>query len=192
MLLAKNLSSLTAWQRAAQKGHVGILKKLWELAKIYSFENTLLDIDTNTYTGLHLAVWKGQVGAALFLLEIGANVLAKLHDDSTVLHEAVLNNNIELITLILEAIQKQGLTGAVNAKDKKGNTPLMLAAEKGGYKATEVLLGQGADIYVKNKEYKTALDLAAEKRHSRTFGLLKREKPHLEDNRQQTPLDTVR
>jgi ankyrin repeat protein len=120
MLFAKNGSNLTTWQHAAQKGHVGILKKLWELAKIYNFENTLLDIDTNIDTGLHLAVWKGRVGAALFLLEIGANVLARLHDGSTVLHEAVLNNNIELITLILEATQKQGLTGSVNAQHKEG------------------------------------------------------------------------
>jgi ankyrin repeat protein len=149
------------------------------LAKIYNFENTLLDIDTNIDTDLPLAVSKGQVEAARFLLEIGANVLARLHDDSTLLHQAVLNNNVDPIKLILETIQKQGLTGAVNAKDKEGSTPLMLAAKRGRYKVAKLLLEQGADIDVKNDNDKTALDLATEKRHWKTVPLLKRAKPNL-------------
>jgi ankyrin repeat protein len=45
----------------------------------------------------------------------------------------------------------------VNAWDKRGCTPLMLAAEKGRTETVEMLLSKGADVNAKDKHGNTAL-----------------------------------
>lgn len=50
----------------------------------------------------------------------------------------------------------------INAKDEKGNTALIYAAQSGDEKLIRKLLDKGADINVRNKKKQTALDLAKE------------------------------
>ncbi len=50
----------------------------------------------------------------------------------------------------------------------------MLAVESGSERMTVLLVERGADLKVKNKDGKTALDLAREKRHGAIVDYLER------------------
>ncbi|OCH60189.1 hypothetical protein A6D98_12465 [Aliivibrio fischeri] len=67
---------------------------------------------------------------------------------------ALKNGSIELISLnIRDKMQ-------INAIDKDSNTPLMLCAKYGNIDACALLLEQGADPELRNKDDETALDIA--------------------------------
>ncbi len=53
----------------------------------------------------------------------------------------------------------------VNQRDGKWSTPLMWAAERGHTDCVKFLLQNGAQLYLNNDDYRTALDLASEKGH---------------------------
>lgn len=55
---------------------------------------------------------------------------------------------------------------AVNVRDNDGYTPLMFCVLKNGRKLAEMLVQKGADVSLKNKESKTALNTTSEA-HSR-------------------------
>lgn len=50
----------------------------------------------------------------------------------------------------------------MSGADKDGNTPLMFAAIRGNADVAKILVEKGADKTLKNKNGKTALDLATE------------------------------
>jgi hypothetical protein len=52
-----------------------------------------------------------------------------------------------------------GKDAEVNARDDEGKTPLMYAAENGRLANAKALLAEGADVRLKDKRGKTALDL---------------------------------
>jgi ankyrin repeat protein len=60
----------------------------------------------------------------------------------------------------------------VNAVDKKGTTPLMLAVKSNSIPKVEILLERGADIHLLDKKKKTA--------KSYVKGLLKKDKKMIE------------
>jgi ankyrin repeat protein len=62
----------------------------------------------------------------------------------------------------------------LNRPDRQGCTPLMLAVESGSERSIVLLVERGADPKVKNKEGKTALDLAREKRLGNVVEYLER------------------
>lgn len=50
----------------------------------------------------------------------------------------------------------------VNKRDAYGETPVMIAADKGCLQAIEVLVDAGADISIKTKKHESALTFATE------------------------------
>ena len=72
------------------------------------------------------------------------------------IHDAALDGNIEAV--------KQHLAAGtdVNAKDKRGMTPLHLAALFEHKEVVELLISKGADVNAKNKHGKTPLHQAAQ------------------------------
>ena len=83
---------------------------------------------------------------------------------------AVHNNRLDLARLFLQ------LGADVNAVDKVGYTPLLLAAsiDFGDTGMIELLLAAGADINARNPAGRTALDLAREYQHTRFIAILER------------------
>jgi len=68
----------------------------------------------------------------------------------------------ELVKLLLS------ISADANARDRDGNTALMLAAGKGAFQVIETLLKGGADVNAENKDGQTALRLVKESKESWT------------------------
>ncbi|KAJ3320367.1 Set3 complex subunit with deacetylase activity, meiotic-specific repressor of sporulation proteins, partial [Gonapodya sp. JEL0774] len=99
----------------------------------------------------------GDMFAVRALIDAGAQV--DLHDNAgwTPLHEACLSGRTEVAELLL----KRGADVTAAALES-GDTPLHDAAENGHVGAVEVLLRHGADPHQRNKEGRTAVDVAEE------------------------------
>ena len=83
-------------------------------------------------------------GAAAFAIPLMAE------DPTAKVFEAIRNND-------LSAVKVQLGSGDVNAKDKRGTTPLMYAAAYGSADAVKILIEAGADVNSKNAFDATAL-----------------------------------
>lgn len=86
-----------------------------------------------------------------------------------VLFNAAANNH----TKIINALSKKGVN--LNAKDKSGNTALIISASKGSYNACLLLIEYKVDINAKNKHGNTALIFASQtERHKNCYLVTKR------------------
>mmetsp|Transcript_39087 Transcript_39087/g.62418 ORF Transcript_39087/g.62418 Transcript_39087/m.62418 type:complete len:272 (-) Transcript_39087:595-1410(-) len=72
-------------------------------------------------------------------------------DGTTCLHHAASNDQEQMVELLIN----NGCN--VNKKDTLGRTPLMDAAEIGSMKVIKVLLENGGDVIIEDKEHSTAL-----------------------------------
>ena len=89
-------------------------------------------------TPLASAAAARQIEIARKLIENGANVNAKAHNDLTPLHEAAARGNLELAKLLLD-------NGAeIHARTLDGKTPLALATEQKQSEMVEFLKRRGA------------------------------------------------
>jgi len=115
--------------------------------------------DKLSRTALHLAAWAGHARVCLRLLDAKADPHAKAMDGITALAFAAQNGHVDATKTLL-------LGGArVNVKDsKKQNTPLHLAAAKGHSQCVAYLLTKNADVRMKNKSGKTAVEVCMDAR----------------------------
>jgi hypothetical protein len=107
---------------------------------------------------LREAIVRGKVDFVRALLEAGADANAADRSGNTPLIEAIKRDRLELVKALLAA-------GAdTDMQDKDGYTPLMHAAALGRLDAARLLVERGEkSIAVKNKNGKTALDIAKKK-----------------------------
>lgn len=91
-------------------------------------------------TPLHVAVVQGSVPLAKILISKGANLEAPSEDrGARATHLAANFGELEMLNLLLDA-------GAdIEARDQKGQTPLLLAAATNNTEVVKVLLDRGAD-----------------------------------------------
>jgi len=105
-------------------------------------------------TTIFEAAKQGDVEAAKWLIENGADINAKNNNDYTALINAAINGYTAIVELLIE-------NGAdINAKNNNGNTALTLAAYNGHTDIVKYLIENGADINAKNNYGFTALTLA--------------------------------
>ncbi len=101
------------------------------------------------------------------LVKQGVNVNARTDSGDAALNIAGWNtDNHELVKYLVE----QG--AEINNANNNGDTPLMDAAYLGKINNLRFLLASGADTSLKNKNSKTALDIARDKNHKEAIGLL--------------------
>jgi ankyrin repeat protein len=151
----------TLLHRAACKGYVASVR--WLLVK----GSNVKAINSNGDTPLHRAVnvrtaWdEGRIKEIVcLLLENGADIEAKNHEDTTALHMAVGlgDKMLPIVQLLLEK------RADINTRDKYGATPLMRTVICGWTKLEETskfLLEKGADVTIQTNHGSTALHIAA-------------------------------
>ena len=158
----------TAIQWAASLGHTEIVKILIEkganlntihadskgTALIYSIENSHYEI-------------------AKLLIENDADVNLYSENHWSALHYFARENKPELLKLALSKGAKVNLQTAAEAY-----TPLIFSAYNGYMKCCYLLVKAGADIDIKDKTGKTAMDYAEEKKHSVVVSFLKNPKKY--------------
>jgi hypothetical protein len=100
----------------------------------------------------------GNTELAVQLIEEGADVNAKSHDDGeTALMAASIGGHISCIDMLV-------VRGAdVNATDKNGMTALMVASQTGRIRCIEMLIARGAYVNAKDNDGWTALMYASQK-----------------------------
>lgn len=171
----------TALLLAARNGHVDVVRLLiGEGADIHARNR-------GGNTALMLAAASGKPDVARLLIEEGADVHARNHDGDTALMLAATDEPLTTGMRIAEAVREHGpveitsgcpdvlkfLIGEganIHARNKDGNTALMLAATVGSLRAARYLIGAGSDVRARNRSGKTALTLARERVLRRSSG----------------------
>jgi ankyrin repeat protein len=116
------------------------------------------------YSPLGLAAFFKRREVVRYLLEMGADPRrASRQGGFAPLHSAVATDagarDIEIVRMLLDK-------GAdANARSESGSTPLHTVAFTGDRESLDLLLEHGADPAIKNREGKTAADIARERGH---------------------------
>ncbi|MBL8173867.1 MAG: ankyrin repeat domain-containing protein [Bryobacterales bacterium] len=111
---------------------------------------------TDGWTALHLAAFFGRKEAAAFLLNAGANVLARSTNamNNHPMHAAAAGRRRDIVAMLIEK-------GAdINATQAGGWTPLHAAAQNGDLEMAKVLLANGANAGIRADNGQLPLDLA--------------------------------
>lgn len=124
-------------------------------------------------TALHMAVYRSPLDLVELLLKSGADVRLTDATGATALHVAATFDAHEAARLLLAA------HASVNAVDREKNTPLHAtlsfadATTAGSTKVAELLIKAGADVYAKNADGKSPLDVAESKHASAMITLFR-------------------
>lgn len=118
------------------------------------------------WTPLHIAAFRGQVGAAKLLVKSNADIESKTDSSWTPMHRAAFNGHASFCAGILE------LNANVDARTDEGFTPLHLAAQEGQEKVIICLIDRRAEVSVQSNTGWTPLHWAAEKGHEKATSAL--------------------
>lgn len=84
------------------------------------------------------------------------------------LHYAAVRNDI----LQLKRLFLSDRTDEIDQKDRSGSTPLMLAVKNGKVGAATILMEEGANPHIRDREGKTAVDYAKAMNHQEMVDIL--------------------
>ena len=133
---------------AAQGGDMSIINKLLSFG---------LDVDSRSLPGEMHAAADGRQSAFETLIQNGADPFLKDNDDSSLLHHAANGGNTSFIDKLLSL----GLD--VDSRSSySSSTPLMYAAECPQQRAFQMLMQNGADPFLKDKDGSSLLHCAAQ------------------------------
>lgn len=121
-------------------------------------------INKEGYTPLGIAAELGNEQIVQALLNAGAD--ANFGGIVSPLHEAVLNDHVQIVELLLRN------NADINAPDEEGTTPLMMAVAGGRLELVEYLVDRGADVNRRNDYGDTVLDCAIAQNHQAVYTYL--------------------
>jgi ankyrin repeat protein len=124
--------------------------------------------DESLGTPLHDAVafgHYGQVQIARMLLAHGANINAKSNYGETPLHEAIWNQDLQMVTLLLNSNANVNAVMDAGHADDTRQTPLHYAAERGNLEIVKLLLDRGANPDARDSYGETPVAIAQQKGH---------------------------
>lgn len=146
-----------------------------DLAKVKQLIADGADISASSSTGtpLHLAALNGHTAVARFLIEKGANVDAKIEEDTA----SVLGK------IAVKSFTFDSLSMDSRIKTAFGVTPLHLAAYGGHDELVRLLIKKGANVNAvftlgpdwKSQYLRNAVEVAEAKKHTKIVELLKEE-----------------
>ena len=150
-----NKAGVTALHVACERGIVAMVKEL------LLFEG--IEINTKGYyhwnTPLHTACVSGEKDIVFALIEAGANVMEENDDNMTPLHIAVVERKLEIVKMILD-MHADGKEELLQAIEKDGNSPFLLAVKSGDEEMVKFFLNNGANLVDQNGNGANALHLA--------------------------------
>lgn len=130
----KNKVGFSAYNAAANSGYGDLAMEL---------AGQGVERDTNTgqaYSALSLAAYFGHIDAVRRLLESGSDPDTQVGGWYNALHHAVKKDNLELARTLLTG----GANPNIGVTARRGETPLMMAAENGNITMMELLISMGA------------------------------------------------
>eukprot|EP00795_Rhopilema_esculentum_P014080 gene14080-5067_t len=134
------------------------------LKLVASFMVDVNSKDSQMNTALHYAAINGSVAICKTLLEYGATAYLCNHSKETALHLAAAENNLEIITALLNIdFSSTPVTkiAFLNMKRNDEKTALLLAFRMGHLEIAKLLIEHGADLQAEASGNKTALHFAA-------------------------------
>jgi ankyrin repeat protein len=160
--LCKEGGGLNILHQLATHGRVALLRRVLENPSHPRIES----LDSDEWTPLHFAAWKGHRDFVLSLLDFGAAVDAKTGSGATALYLASDKGHLDVVDLLLES--KAG----VDIGQSDGWTPLFQAAGNGHLNIVKALIRAGADLHAETDAGWTVIHDPARKGHSTIVELL--------------------
>lgn len=116
--------------------------------------------DQDGWTALHYAVLYENINNVKLLIQKGAEVNVATSDGEYPLHIVTRNATRESYDIANLLMEYNAERAGINKRDKKGNTPLMLAIRNEDRPLVKSLLDNGADTEIPNAERETPLMVA--------------------------------
>lgn len=146
----KDKVGFSAYNAAANSGYGDLAMELAEQG---------VERDSNTgeaYSAVSLAAYFGHTDTVRRLLESGSDPDTQVGGWYNALHHAVKKDNLELARTLLVG----GANPNIGVSARRGETPLMMAAENGNIPMMELLMTMGANLNAIDQMGKNATDYA--------------------------------
>ena len=130
--------------------------------------------DSKGLTPIMIAAVRGHIKVVKYLRDQGANLSESDLKDQNILHILAKHNRHEMIPILLKGRPGGWIEKLVNQPNQKENTPLHIAAAKGGVQTVIELLKEeySADVDIQNWDKRTPCHLAAMAGHTEVLQLL--------------------
>ena len=140
--------------------HAAYKNRLWLVKLLIAFGAKIDKANSLGQTPLTIAAHLGCAKVTEYLLSKGARFPGKNRNGESILHTSIkIGGDLETVKVLLKYGAK------INDPDREGNTPLMIAVQKGCCQIVKYLCEKGADPNLQNAKGETAIIIAAANIH---------------------------
>lgn len=183
----KDSKGVTPLMLAASNGHYNIVKMLVESRADITLKNK------EGFTCVSKASDHGKGKILEYFIEKGANVNIPNKEGNTPLMLAASKGHLHIVKMLLKhqagvtIWEGKGLKNkllfliherAINKANNTGDSSLMLASKNGHAPIVQMLLNNGANMYMKNKEGLSSFSLAQKNKRFKVMDILRQNEPY--------------